>query len=161
MEIVVAGFDGERNSSKILIDTLPSNYKKIYLKNDKLQSVHQIKDILNNKTIVFAFGQKPLIKDKIFIEIKAKLGNQTIYLNYPVANLSESLKDTYDVKISENAGSSYCNNLYFEILSHIKQNKLKDIIFFLHIPVLKNISDFNKISKAVELMISNLTRLQP
>ncbi|MBP3577025.1 MAG: hypothetical protein J6K15_02835, partial [Lachnospiraceae bacterium] len=47
------------------------------------------------------------------------------------------------VKISDNAGTSYCNELYWNGLRYILEKKLDTKMVFLHVPFEKNISDMD------------------
>ena len=49
----------------------------------------------------------------------------------------------YNIKLSQNPGTSYCNNLYFNALKYIKENNLNTKMLFIHVPMLKNISDID------------------
>lgn len=63
-KILLFGFNGENNSSKILLDNIEENnlIDKLYLENDFKTSEEQLIEKMkyyNYKTI-YAFGQKPL-----------------------------------------------------------------------------------------------------
>ena len=66
MNILVLCFEGNNNSSKILLDNINNsiNLDCLYLKNDFIISVNQFKNkiIENDYDIIFSFGQKPYIK---------------------------------------------------------------------------------------------------
>jgi pyrrolidone-carboxylate peptidase len=68
------------------------------------------------------------------------------------------LEKYYKVKISENAGNYLCNNIYYNGLKYIFNNKFKMQMIFIHIPYLNNmdIKHFSKImGKYVENIIKN------
>lgn len=49
-----------------------------------------------------------------------------------------------NVKISNNAGTSFCNTLYFYGLNYISANNLPTQLVFIHIPFERNLSDPDK-----------------
>lgn len=135
---LVTAFDGEDNSSRIICEKLKADCKKIILPNDKTASCEILKRELDGGfRYVFSLGQKPLIKNKISVEDTAKLGGKILKAN--AENISEIIKKFgYDCYISHNAGTSFCNNLYFFGLDHIAENALKTEMFFLHVPFAEN-----------------------
>lgn len=46
MRVILAGFEGEDNSSKKLLDCVNAGDQKIYLKNDKMICVKQVIDVM-------------------------------------------------------------------------------------------------------------------
>lgn len=83
-----------------------------------------------------------------------KLENETQIIN--TINLGKNfIFQGLKTKISNNAGTSFCNHLYYHGLKHIFEKKLNSEIVFLHIPFEKNITDidafFKKIIKGIEL----------
>jgi len=158
MNILVLGFEGNNNTSKILLDNINNsiNLDCLYLKNDFIISVNQFKNkiIENNYDIIFAFGQKPNIKS-IYLEIYAKDNNEKLKTNYNYNELNNYLKNYYKIKISENAGNYLCNNIYYNGLKYIYENKLNIKMVFLHIPYMKNI-DIEYFSKIILIYFNNL-----
>ena len=158
MNILVFGFEGNNNSSKILLDNInnSTNLDCLYLKNDYIISVNQFKNkiIENDYDIIFAFGQKPNIKS-IYLEIYAKDNNEKLKTNYDYNELNNYLKKYYKIKISEDAGNYLCNNIYYNGLKYIYENKLNIKMIFLHIPYIKNI-DIKYFSKIISIYFNNL-----
>lgn len=77
------------------------------------------------------------------IETTAKNGITSVETDFDYEQLQKLFESNGVVaKISHNAGTSYCNSLYFNGLSYIQKNKLKTKMVFVHIPYLKNI--YNK-----------------
>ncbi len=157
MKNLLIGFEGDTNSTKLLLDGISSDFNKIYLLNDKLKSVKQVVEVLERENIGFilAIGQKPVIKDKICLELQGRHNDIIYYTQYPVDDILNFFNGKYDVKLSKNAGTSFCNNLYFNILNYIEENDLKTKILFIHIPMLKNISDFYRFSKVIEKYLNS------
>ena len=52
-------------------------------------------------------------------------------------------------QISHNAGTSFCNQLYLNVLKYIFQNDIHTKMVFIHIPFMKNISDFDSLGKKI------------
>lgn len=143
MNTLIAGFIGKNNTSKAILDNL-KNCQKLYLENDKLKSNKQIDEMLEkhsfNKIIIL--GQKPLLKDKISIEIQAKQNDESLYTNFEVDCLTKQLKiANIDYKISFSPGTSFCNNVYYHTLKYLSQKKRDDKCVFLHVPQIKNFNN--------------------
>jgi pyroglutamyl-peptidase len=149
--ILCAGFMGNLNSSKLLLDNLSNNNKFdcLYLENDFEISVNQlIERIKGNKyNYIFSFGQKPVIKS-IYIEKIGANGSEKLETKYNFIELKNYFEKYYKIKISENAGNYLCNNIYYNGLKYINKNKLKAIMVFIHIPNIKNI-DIKYFSKII------------
>ncbi len=140
-----------RSSSEMLIKDI-ENYKKLILPNDKIKDSQILIEILSrcNFDYIISFGQRPNIKDKVHIETTAKSGGYSIDTNFDCNKLKLLLeKESVPAKISHNAGTSYCNELYYNGLKYIFQNKLKCKMVFVHIPFAKNIDDFYSFQKQI------------
>lgn len=134
--ILITGFKGFNNSSRILLDNINNKFDKLYLENDFNISVNQMINQLNNNSydLIIAFGQKPNIKS-IYIETIGKGQNIQYETTYNFSNLySELIKNNFKVKISSNAGNYLCNNIYYNTMKYIKENKINMNILFIHIP---------------------------
>jgi len=139
--ILLAGFEGNNNSAKVLLDKLSAkeHIDKLYLKNNFDMCASQItKYIQKNYDLIIAFGQKPLIKS-IYLERYGCIGGK----NYATAFEYEPLKSFlagkgYKVKISDNAGNYLCNHVYGAGLGRIEQQKKSTQYIFVHIPYIKN-----------------------
>lgn len=138
-----------------------SNYKKIYLKNDKLKSTQQILNVMKPSSFIILFGQKPLIKNKVFIELQAKKDNQVLFTDINYNLLSQVfVKNGVNTYSSNNCGTSYCNHLYFEILEHIASFALNSSVIFIHIPYIKNINNSTVFFQSLENVIVDLSTEQ-
>lgn len=150
MKILFAGFEGMNNTSKLVLDKL-EYLNKLYLKNDKAKSCEQIIAKLQNNQYDYCiiFGQKPLIKNKVAIELEAKLNSTILKTNFDCNIIKEQLK-IFNVKfyLSNNAGTSYCNNVYFKTLEYILNNNLKTKVVFIHLPFRKNFYNVDSLIKA-------------
>ena len=145
MKILFAGFKDLDNTSKLLLDKI-NNKNKVYLENDKQKSCSQIENVLMQQSFdyIILMGQKPVIKDKINIELEAHNGEEKLITNFDVNYLTNKLNNaniTYS--LSKNPGTSFCNNIYFFTLNFLSQNKREEKCIFLHLPQHKNINNLN------------------
>ena len=155
MNILLTGFCG--TSSELLIKN--AGYKSIILPNNRLiDSQLLIKEIsLQRYDYIFGFGQKPNIKDKLYIETTARNMTDRLNTNCEYDRL-KSYFETNDltVLISDNAGTSFCNALYWNGLNYIYNKGMDTRMLFLHIPFCKNITDsksfFKRILTAIEYL---------
>ncbi len=152
MKILIAGFNDEKNSAKILLDNLKKEYIDIlYLENDFKISEKQIESkILGNYyDYILIFGEKPNTKD-IYLECSATLENIKLETDYYYGVLKEKLEDNnYKVIISNDAGNYLCNNVFFSALKFKQEGNLKSKIAFIHIPTINNIEDIRKFSNKI------------
>ena len=147
MNILFTAFNGKNNFSKILLDKI--NHKnKLYLKNSFTTSVKQLqKEIKNNQyDLIISFGQAPLEKDTIKIETIGR-NNIEYKTKYDFISLKNKLDNYFKTIISNDAGNYLCNNIYFNGLKYIEDNKLKSNMIFIHIPKINNISNIEDLSK--------------
>lgn len=155
-KILVTAFDGEENSSRIICEKLKIGCQKVILPNDKKLSCEILKNSVENGSFkyVFSLGQKPVIKNKITAEDTARCGERVLKINAePICSLINKLG--YECRISHNAGTSYCNNLFFFGLDHISENRIGAEMFFLHVPFAKN-CDTDKIAEIIDEMINKI-----
>lgn len=148
----MTGFQG--TSSEALVKK--AGYKSIILPNDRMiDSRLLIEEIrLQEYDYIFSFGQKPNIKDKLYMETTARNMAGCLDTNFAYDNLKSAFeKNNLSVRISNNAGTSFCNALYWNGLNYIYENGTGTKMLFLHIPFCKNITDpeyfFNQILSAV------------
>ena len=104
---------------------------------------------------IFSFGQKPNIRDKAYIETTARNGSRCLHTDFAYNKLQNTLRaENITVRVSDNAGTSFCNAVYWNVLQYISNLELKTKIIFLHIPFLKNMTapeDFcERILKGIE-----------
>lgn len=154
--ILVTAFDGEDNSSRIICKRLKAGCVKIILPNDKKLSCELLKNEISKGGYgyIFSLGQKPVIRNKITVEDTAKCGEKVLKTNAePICGLIKGAG--YDCRISHNAGTSFCNNLYFFGLDYIADNRIDTEMFFLHVPFSKN-CDTDKAAEVIDKMISKL-----
>jgi len=121
---------------------------KLYLTNSFKTSVVELKNKLkkNDYDLIVSFGQAPLDTDVIKIETTAK--DKLKYVtSYDYSALHNKLRKEYEVIISNDAGNYLCNNIYYNGLEYIIENKLKTKMIFIHIPNKEKITDIERLSK--------------
>jgi len=147
----------DSSSERLLKDI--DNYECIILSNDKVKDSEKLLDAIKRKRpdLILSFGQKPNIKNKAHIETTAKCGGEVIHTNFNCEKLQDLFEQNGMVsQISHNAGTSYCNQLYFNVMQEIFQKDLDTKMVFIHIPYVKNISDFDNYRKKIFDTVSNL-----
>ena len=133
-----------RGSSSEQLIKYAKEFDSLILPNDKVKDSEKLinKIIDGTYDYVFSFGQKPNIINKVHIETTARNGVTSVETDCDCERLQKLFESNGVVaKISRNAGTSYCNSLYFNGLLYIQNNKLKTKMVFVHIPFLKNIDN--------------------
>ncbi len=155
MDILMTGFGG--TSSELLVKK--ASYKSLILPSNKIvDSQLLIEEIrLRKYDYIFSFGQKPNIKDKLYIETTARNMAKRLDTNLEYDKLVNAFdKNKLPVHISDNAGTSFCNALYWNGLNYIYNRGIDTKMIFIHIPFCKNITDsegfFNRILTSVEYL---------
>lgn len=140
---VFRGTSSEKLISHYLADTL-------IIENDKKRCAEQIENAVKQGTydIIFCFGQRPNIKDKVHIETQCQMGDSVLKTAFDCEALCRAFEQNgIASKLSHNAGTSYCNHLYYSGLSASENTKAQ--IVFVHIPFEKNISDFDEFAMKI------------
>lgn len=151
--ILLTAFLG--TSSEVLLRQV-TEYEILLLPNDKIRDSEILLEIITKGQFdyAFCFGQKPIIKDKVSIECTGKDGIGCIETSFDCNELKNAFElNDIEVKVSSNAGTSFCNQLYVNSLRYVSKYDMKTKIVFIHIPFLKNISDtsfFRKIIDSIE-----------
>jgi len=140
INILLTGFCG--TSSEPLVKQ--ADDRSLILPNDKrMDSEILVEEIsLQAYDYIFSFGQKPNIKNKIYLETTARNKESCINTNLEYNKLKSALEsNNIPVQLSNHAGTSFCNALYWSGLNYIYSHKLDTKMVFLHIPFCKNITD--------------------
>lgn len=138
-------------SSELLLEGTEI-YETLVLPNDKVKDSEKLIDVISKGKYdyIISFGQRPNIKNKVHIETSANKKEFHISTNFDCDKLEMLFKQSQIIsKISHNAGTSFCNELYLNGLKYIFQKNLDTKMVFLHIPFTKNIDDFNSFSKQI------------
>lgn len=130
----------------------------LFLPNDKIADAKMLIGEISAKkyNYIFSFGQKPNVKDKVYIEKMARNAGECLETDFDCEKLLDSFcRQQTDARISCNAGTSFCNRLYWNVLEHIRKNGLDVKMVFVHIPMRKNITDFGEFGRRVLAAIRN------
>ena len=140
--ILLTVFEG--TSAELLLKKF-KNFTVVSLPNDMVKDSELLIEMLSKAhfNYVLSFGQRPNIKDKVHIETTARNGELRLDIIFDCERL-KMLFEQNDIpaKISHNAGTSFCNCLYWNGLKYIKDNALETKMVFVHVPFRKNIKDF-------------------
>lgn len=146
--MLIAAF--ENTSAQRLADTMDGAYPVIALRNSKTESVSQLFAAMDRyqPEQVICLGQKPVIRDKIYIELTGRLDGREYHTDFDCKQLAEALSQHgLDVRFSCRAGTSYCNHIYACGMKHVLENSRRERLVFIHIPFEKNISDLSAFSE--------------
>ena len=153
MKILFTAFYGKNNSSRILINNIdPKIGDKLALKNSFVTSVKELIKYIDTEDydLIVSFGQRPIGKNKIFLELTATYQGKSYKTDFNYDLLFEKLKiNGYDVKKSNDCGDWYCNYLYYEGLKYIKENNKNISMIFIHLPKIKNIDSISKLTRVM------------
>lgn len=160
MRILLTAF--KNTSSEALVKSI-KGYDRLVLENNKIKSVKQLEQALQNEHFryILSFGQRPVIKDKIYIEDRALINGELLETSFDTTRIKRAFNDyKIAVKLSHNAGTSYCNNIYYHGMKMIAENRMNTEMVFIHIPFMKNISNpaelFNSVKKGIIDFISEV-----
>lgn len=159
-KILMTGFCG--TSSELIVKKAAC--KSLILPNDKaLDSQILLEELsLRDYKYIFSFGQKPNIRDKVYIETTARSGRECLHTDFPYDKLRDALEaENAAVRISDHAGTSFCNALYWNVLKYIRDKGSETKIVFLHIPFCKNMTSSEDFCEKILLSIDRFagTRL--
>ena len=155
-KVLLTGFRG--SSAEQLIEKT-NGFDTLILPNDKVKDSEKLINAIANEKYdyIFSFGQRPNIKNKVNIETTARNGLTSVETDIDCEQLQKLFESNGVVaKISRNAGTSYCNSLYFNGLSYIQKNRIKTKMVFVHIPFLKNIDDTDSFFARIIDVISRI-----
>lgn len=125
---------------------LGPKYEVLCLPSDKIKDSELLIKALRQEEFdyIISLGQRPNIKNKVHIETTAKKGDEVIRTSFDCEKLKRSLEQNgLPAKCSNNAGTSFCNELYWNGLRHLKDKNTDTQMVFVHVPFEKNIADVN------------------
>lgn len=152
INILFTAFRG--TSSELLLEE--NGWQGLLLPNDKEKDAKLLVQELSSGiyNFVFSFGQKPNIKNKVYIETAARNAGEVLETGFDCGKLADAFRgEGMEVRISHNAGTSFCNHVYWNGLKYIRENGLKVKMVFVHIPMRKNISDFGKFCASIQSVV--------
>lgn len=154
-KVLLTAFSG--TSAEALIQG--RKHRLLLLPNDKVKDSELLIKTLSKEAFdyIVSFGQRPNIKNKVHIETTAKVGELCMDTKFDCSWLQSVFEQKcIDAKISGNAGTSFCNQLYFNGLKYINQSGLNTQMVFVHVPFLKNVDDFEGFREKVLEVIDEL-----
>ena len=131
-------------SSELLLKEF-NEFPVLVLPNDKARDSELLIEMLSKThyDYVLSFGQRPNIKDKVHVETTARDGELRLDTVFDCERLRLLFEQNgIQAKLSHNAGTSFCNKLYWNGLKYIEENELETKMVFVHVPFVKNIKDF-------------------
>ena len=149
--ILLTAFRG--TSAELLLKDI-KDYETLVLPNDKVRASELLieKISASDYDYIIAFGQRPNIKDKVHIETTARDGEACMNTEFDYALLQKCfLQNDIPAKLSHNAGTSFCNRLYWNGLRYLAE-KVEDKrtkMVFVHVSFTKNISEFETFKERV------------
>ena len=107
---------------------------------------------------IIMLGQKPSIKDKISIETTAKNQNEVIRTEFDCIGAVEFFNyKGYTAYLSNNAGTSYCNHIYYACLKYLLNAKHTKAVF-IHVPYIKNIKNIISLSTVFDAYFNSFSK---
>lgn len=155
--ILLTAFCG--TSAELLVKgiELDSKCQVLYLPNDMVRDSELLLEALQQEQFdyVISFGQRPNIKDKVHIETTARKDGNALITAFEYERLKCYLEQNgLLVKISDNAGTSYCNELYWNGMRYILEKKLDTRMVFLHVPFEKYISNLKHFVEGMNVVLN-------
>lgn len=148
--ILLTAFRG--TSAELLIKDV-KDFETLLLPNDKVKdSELLIKKIsASDYDYIISFGQRPNIKDKVHIETTARDGEACLKTGFDYGLLQQLfIQNDVPAKLSHNAGTSFCNRLYWNGLQYLEEKEDKRTkMVFVHVPFEKNVHDFEEFKERV------------
>ena len=139
-------------SAEVLVTGQKLKYQcnVLQLPNDKVRDSELLIEALQQERYdyVISLGQRPNIKDKVYIETTARKNGICMETAVDCDNLKSCMEQNgLSAKLSGNAGTSFCNELYWKGLQYLSKNQPETKMVFVHVPFEKNISDVNVFGK--------------
>lgn len=149
--ILLTAFRG--TSAELLIKDV-KDFETLLLPNNKVRDSELLieKISASDYDYIISFGQRPNIKDKVHIETTARDGDACLNTGFDYGLLQQSfIKNGIPAKLSENAGTSFCNRLYWNGLRYLaeKAEEKRTKMVFVHVPFEKNVHDFEEFKERV------------
>lgn len=146
-------------SAELLVKDM-KGFEILLLPNDKVKESELLIEKINSSDYdyILAFGQRPNIKDKVHVETTAREGEFCLKTDFDCERLQQIfLQNDIPAKLSHNAGTSFCNWLYWNGLRYLAENQSdsKAQMVFVHVPFSKNISEFKGFKERIMQAITS------
>ncbi len=148
--ILLTAFRGTSAEVLVTQENIKKRYEILLLPSDKVKDSELLIEALKQGHFdyVISLGQRPNIKGKVHIETTARKNGLSMETAFDCERLKSSMeKNGLFAKLSSNAGTSFCNELYWNGLRYIGENKLDTKMVFIHVPFVKNISDMEEFAR--------------
>jgi len=145
-KILLTAFRGTSTETLVADRNVQEQYEVLLLPNDMVKDSEFLVEALQQEKFdyVISLGQRPNIKDKVHIETTARKGELSIDTDFDCEGLKKWLEQNGLLsKISHNAGTSFCNELYWNGMKYLRDNNLDTQMVFMHVPFEKNTLDAN------------------
>lgn len=157
-KILLTAFRG--TSAELLLKDI-KDYETLVLPNDKGKDSDLLIDKISayDYDYIISFGQKPNSKDKVHIETTARDGEVCLKTEFDYVLLQQIfIQNGISAKLSSNAGTSFCNRLYWNGLRYLAENqeKKRAKMVFVHVPFEKNIREFESFKERITRTIAML-----
>lgn len=132
------------------------DFPTFLLPSDKEKDTEILLPQIEKSKNIICLGQKPGLKNKLALELLAKLGRQSLSTNFDLKNFEKEL-ETNNIPYAEShrPGTSFCNLLYWNGLKFIKENNLNCRLLFIHLPFLENMGNVEELKKGLERVIKS------
>lgn len=147
--ILLTVFEG--TSSELLLNGF-RDFPVLVLPNDKVKDSELLLGMLSEAHFdyVLSFGQRPNIKYKVHIETTAREGEVCLDTVFDCERLRLLFEQNgIQARLSHNAGTSFCNKLYWNGLKYIEEHELETRMVFVHVPFEKNIEVFEAFQRGI------------
>ncbi len=154
--VLLTAFQG--TSSELLVQT--NQYTTLLFPSNKLKDAEKLFLLLQKEDFdyIISFGQRANIKNKVHIETTGRNDKDSISTSVDVDHLCDLfMRNGIFAKVSHNAGTSYCNSIYWNGLTYIANRKLNTKMVFIHVPFSKNIENMKRFREGVFQTIKELT----
>lgn len=149
-KITLAAF--KKTSAESLINGM--DFPKVFLPSDKIKDTEILLPQIKKSENIICLGQKAGLKNKLALELFAKMGQQSLATNFDLKSFEMELeKNNIPYSESSRPGTSFCNLLYWNGLKFIKENNLGCRLLFIHIPFLENMEKLEELKKVLERVI--------
>lgn len=141
-KVLLTGFRGT-STEKLLEDI--TDFDVLVLPNDKIKDSEKLITAISAKNYdyVISIGQRPNIRNKVHIETTARADDKLVVTDFDCARMADVFRQNgISAKLSNNAGTSFCNQLFLNGLLFLYQKNVNTKMVFIHIPYMKNIEDF-------------------
>ncbi len=155
-KVLLTAFQG--TSSQLLVQS--SKYTTLLLPSNKAKDAEKLFSLLQKEDFdyIIGFGQRANIKNKVHIETTGRNDKNCISTGVDVDHLRDLfMRNGILAKVSHNAGTSYCNSIYWNGLTYIVDRELNTKMVFVHIPFRKNIENMERFREGIFQAIKELT----